>query len=119
MLSLPSASALMGVGKFCRASKNGGIMPSSPWPRPDPGEMERMPTMMMGTIRASEASSSSFWPDLDDVGPFASTDMLGDSGAEEPNLNILKKLSGPLPEPAVPSSASLPFCLSAEAILPL
>jgi hypothetical protein len=103
----PRACAGRGEGKWPSASIKGGSS-STPPPAPEAeefGEMDRMPTMMMGTIRCS--------PPLD-ASPCAS--WLSDPPGV-PNRNMRKKLRGP-DWPPSPFSGPSPPCLSADAILP-
>jgi hypothetical protein len=81
-----------GVGKLDRASINGGMLLSS-WPGPVPGLIDRMPTMMMGTILPSPSSSPSGRL-LPEALPRLPCLLLLLSSGSVPNLNILKKLSG-------------------------
>lgn len=111
-----SPGAAVGVGKLDNASRKGGML-SSCW-LPLPGLIDLIPTMMMGTILPSPSSSSpSFSLRWAWLPGFASVCWLL---FEDPNLNILKKLSGCALPPVVsaPSSLLLPLCLKAEAILP-
>lgn len=88
-----------------------------------PGLTERIPTMMMGTMRP---------PSDSDPSPGELAELAAFSGEDDafcaplgvvavPNLNMRKKFRGTLPEPGVPpfSSVSCPACLRAEANLPL
>lgn len=114
-----SPEEVNGGGKLERASRNGGILSS--WGAVL-GLIDRIPTMIIGTIRPSPSSSSPFWL-LADPGRLAWLPGLVSLlrfAADEPNLNIRKKFSGAglAPGISVPSSASLPLCLRADAILP-
>jgi hypothetical protein len=103
-----------GFGKVERASRKGGILSSEG--EPLPGLIDRIPTMMMGTIRPSGLSSSLSVP-------LPRLLVLNPSFLRfvpDPNLNIRKKLSGAgfVPGVSEPSPFSLLLCLKADAILP-
>ena len=119
------------VGKLDKASMKGGIIwPSSP-PFPLPGVIERIPTMMIGTSRPSDASLvPSPFVEWSRLLPVLACDISSPLPAVllllllvlEPNLNILKKFKGVVEAPFAPSALSsglspLP-CLSADAIRP-
>lgn len=114
MVSSPGEAR--GVGKLERASRNGGILSSRSFPLP--GLMDLMPTIMMGTILPSPSPSPSCASPAPPRLPDLVSPLLLPAG--DPNLNILKKLSGAglLPGASLPSSVVLPLCLRAEAILP-
>lgn len=116
MFALASPGDVGGVGKLERASRKGGMLASS-CPVPLPGCMDRMPTMMMGTILPSPSSSPSapLFPDALPPRPVVSFRPLS---VPVPNRNILKKLRGAWAAPGVspPCPSSLPR--SADAMLP-
>jgi len=111
MPSIVTSGEASGEGKLDRASKKGGMLLSS---APLPGLIDRMPTIMIGTIRPSPPVSSfesvlvvplTLLPLLSEVPPLG-----------EPNLNIRKKLRGAEESASEPStwlrlsaSATLPF----------
>lgn len=107
-----------GVGKLDKASRNGGMLSSRSGPLP--GLIDLIPTMMMGTILPS-ASSSSPLLSLRPSRAVASASVCS-FPVDDPNLNILKKLSGCTFPPDVSGPPSLPLlwplCLKADAILP-
>ena len=113
MLSWPFAPkglADKGLGKLPSASMKGGISSvADPAPLLEFGLMERMPTMMIGTMRPSELLSPA---SLESLGPV----LRGGVGfPEAPNLNIRKKFNGPSRDASLSPSAP---CLKAEAMRP-
>ena len=85
---------------------------------PLPGLIDLMPTIMIGTILPSPSPSPSWLSPVPPRLPDLASLLRLPAGL--PNLNILKKLSGAglLPGASLPSSAALPLCLRADAILP-
>lgn len=103
---VPSACAGRGDGKLPSASMNGGRSSlGEPVPELELGEIDRIPTMMIGTIR----------PSLSPGCPLAPT--IGSAGSDAPNRNIRKKLRGAPGVPDSPSPSPLP-CRNADAIRP-
>lgn len=106
---VPRACVGSACGKLPRASMNGGKSSLlEPALGPADGDIDLMPTMIMGTIRPSAPSLP---PSVFCESPFVFC-----SGPVAPNLNMRKKFSGPCSEPPLSPSELPPR--SADAIRP-